>query len=156
MKAVAIVGYGYWGPKLTRNFLQDRGFGRVLICDEDAGRLKRGLIENPGAEAAGSFAELIRDPEVEAVALATPVATHHPLALAALKAGKHVLVEKPLATRSADAEELDSLPGVGPVTAEKIVAYRGQHGPFVSLDGLDAIPGIGPARIASLKGLAVP
>jgi predicted dehydrogenase len=106
MKAVAIVGYGYWGPKLARNFLQDRGFGRVLICDEDAARLKRGLVENPGAEAAGSFSELIRDPEVEAVALATPVATHHPLALAALKAGKHVLVEKPLATRSAEAEEL--------------------------------------------------
>lgn len=106
MKAVAIVGYGYWGPKLARNFLQDGGFGRVLICDEDAARLKRGLVENPGSEAAGSFAELIRDPEVEAVALATPVATHHPLALAALRAGKHVLVEKPLATRSADAEEL--------------------------------------------------
>ena len=55
-----------------------------------------------------------------------------------------------------DAEELDGLPGVGPVTAQKIVAYREQHGPFTSLDGLDAIPGIGPARIASLKGLAVP
>jgi len=58
--------------------------------------------------------------------------------------------------RDPTAEELDTLPGVGPVTAEKITAYRDQHGPFTSLDGLDAIPGIGPARIASLKGLAVP
>jgi predicted dehydrogenase len=106
MKSVAIVGYGYWGPKLVRNFLQNRAFGRVLICDSDAGRLARGLAENPGAAAAGGFASLLADPEVEAVVLATPVATHHPLALAALKAGKHVLVEKPLATSSADAEEL--------------------------------------------------
>ena len=62
----------------------------------------------------------------------------------------------PVHLNSAGAEELDTLPGVGPVTAEKIVAYRAQHGPFTSLDGLDAIPGIGPARIESLKGLAVP
>ena len=62
----------------------------------------------------------------------------------------------PVHLNSATAEELDTLPGVGPVTAEKIVAYRQQNGPFSSLDGLDAIPGIGPARIAALKGLAVP
>jgi predicted dehydrogenase len=106
MKKIAIIGYGYWGPKLARNFIQSRDFERVVICDGDAGRLKRALIENPGAEAKGAFSEIIADPEVEAVALATPVASHYPLALAALKAGKHVLVEKPLATRSADAEEL--------------------------------------------------
>lgn len=62
----------------------------------------------------------------------------------------------PVHLNSADADALDGLPGVGPVTAQKIVTYREQHGPFTSLDGLDAIPGIGPARIASLKGLAVP
>ena len=62
----------------------------------------------------------------------------------------------PVHLNSAGADELDGLPGVGPVTAQKIVAYRQQHGPFASLEGLDAIPGIGPARIESLKGLAVP
>jgi predicted dehydrogenase len=109
MKKIAIVGYGYWGPKLTRNFLQSRNFDRVLICDEDPTRLKRGLLENPGTEDAGTFSAAIANPEVEAIALATPVATHYPLTLAALKAGKHVLVEKPLATRSVDAEELVSV-----------------------------------------------
>jgi predicted dehydrogenase len=106
MKGIAIVGYGYWGPKLTRNFLQDGSFAWVGVCEEDPARLKRAKRENPGAESAGSFAKVLANPDIDAVALATPVATHHPLALAALKAGKHVLVEKPLATRSSDAEEL--------------------------------------------------
>jgi competence protein ComEA len=51
--------------------------------------------------------------------------------------------------------QLDGLPGIGPVTAQKIVEYRQAHGPFTSLDALDAIPGIGPARIAGLRGLVV-
>jgi predicted dehydrogenase len=106
MKAVAIIGYGYWGPKLARNFAQNGSFERVVICDEDPPRLERGRRENPGCAAVGSFAEVLADPGVCAVALATPVASHFPLALAALEAGKHVLVEKPLATRSADAERL--------------------------------------------------
>ena len=61
----------------------------------------------------------------------------------------------PVDLNTATAEQLDALPGVGPVTAQKIVAYREAHGPFTSLDALDAIPGIGPARIASLRGLVV-
>jgi predicted dehydrogenase len=105
-KGIAIVGYGYWGPKLTRNFLQEGSFAQVAICDEDPTRIKRGLRENPKAQSAGTFQQVLADPEITAVALATPVATHYPLALAALKAGKHVLVEKPLATSAADAENL--------------------------------------------------
>ncbi len=62
----------------------------------------------------------------------------------------------PVSLSSASAEQLDTLPGIGPVTAQKIVAYRQQHGAFTSVDGLDAIPGIGPARIAELQGLVVP
>lgn len=62
----------------------------------------------------------------------------------------------PVSLSSATAEQLDALPGVGPVTAEKIVAYRQQHGAFRSVDELDAISGIGPARIADLRGLVVP
>jgi competence protein ComEA len=57
---------------------------------------------------------------------------------------------------SATAEQLDTLPGVGPVTAQKIVAYRQQHGAFRSVDELDAISGIGPSRITNLRGLVVP
>jgi competence protein ComEA len=62
----------------------------------------------------------------------------------------------PVHLNSATLEQLDTLPGVGPVTAQKIVDYRTQHGPFASLDELDAISGIGPARLEQLKGLAVP
>jgi competence protein ComEA len=62
----------------------------------------------------------------------------------------------PVSLSSASAEQLDTLPGIGPVTAQKIVTYREQHGAFTSVDGLDAIPGIGPARITELQGLVVP
>lgn len=57
---------------------------------------------------------------------------------------------------SASAEQLDTLPGIGPQTAEKIVAFRQAHGPFRALEELDAVPGIGPSRIAQLKGLVTP
>jgi competence protein ComEA len=62
----------------------------------------------------------------------------------------------PVSLSTATAEQLDTLPGVGPVTAQKIVAYREQHGPFTSVAQLDAIPGIGPARLDELRGLVVP
>jgi competence protein ComEA len=62
----------------------------------------------------------------------------------------------PVSLSSATAEQLDTLPGVGPVTAQKIVDYRTQHGAFHSVDELDAIPGIGPARLADLRGLVIP
>jgi competence protein ComEA len=62
----------------------------------------------------------------------------------------------PVSLNSASAEQLDTLPGIGPVTAQKIISYRQQHGAFASVDGLDAIPGIGPARIAELQGLVTP
>ena len=63
---------------------------------------------------------------------------------------------EPVSLSSATAEQLDTLPGVGPVTAQKIVDYRQEHGPFTSVDGLDAIPGIGPAKLADLRPLVVP
>jgi predicted dehydrogenase len=109
MPSIAIVGYGYWGPKLVRNFLQNASFSPVVIVEENAERLARGLRENPGTQGVVSFAEVLRRPDLAAVVLATPVATHYPLAKAALEAGKHVLVEKPLATTAAHAEELVAL-----------------------------------------------
>lgn len=109
MSSVAIVGYGYWGPKLVRNFLQNASFSSVIIVEENADRLARGLRENPGTVGMALFADALLRADIDAVVLATPVATHYPLAKAALEAGKHVLVEKPLATRAAEAEELVAL-----------------------------------------------
>jgi competence protein ComEA len=62
----------------------------------------------------------------------------------------------PVQLSTATAEQLDALPGIGPVTAQKILDYRAKHGAFMSVDELDAIPGIGPARIDQLRGLVIP
>ncbi len=106
MKGVAIVGYGYWGPNLVRNFIQNGSFGRVVVCEENLERRQKALRDHPSAQAAGSFAEVLADPGIAAVAVATPVRTHYALAKAALEAGKHVLIEKPMAASVADAEDL--------------------------------------------------
>jgi competence protein ComEA len=71
-------------------------------------------------------------------------------------AGSAAVSTGPVSLSSATAEQLDTLPGVGPATAQKIIAYREQHGAFRSVDELDAISGIGPSRIANLRGLVVP
>ena len=62
----------------------------------------------------------------------------------------------PISLSSATVDELDELPGVGPITAQKIVDYRSEHGPFASVDDLDAVPGVGPTRIEQLRDLVTP
>jgi predicted dehydrogenase len=110
---VAVVGLGYWGPNLVRN-LADIQEGRVVAaCDLVQDRLDRIARRYPAVRCTNSFDQVLADPDVEAVALATPVASHHRLAAAALRAGKHVFVEKPLAASSADAIELIRLAHAG-------------------------------------------
>jgi predicted dehydrogenase len=109
MHGVAVVGYGYWGPKLVRNFAQSGEFAPVIVCEENPARRERALKDFPSVLTLGSFEEVLANPAIHAVAVATPVDTHFPLARAALLAGKHVLVEKPLASRAADALELVEL-----------------------------------------------
>ena len=100
--------------------------------------------------------------DLEQVNLAAPVADGEQVLVAArgtaggAPAAAGTAAAGPVSLSTATAEQLDALPGVGPVTAQKIIAYRQHNGPFTSLEALDAIPGIGPARIADLKGLAVP
>jgi predicted dehydrogenase len=104
---VGVVGLGYWGPNLARNF--DELARLTWLCDADAERRERQAARFPQARATGDFDDLLSDPELEAVIVATPVPTHFELARRALAAGKHVLVEKPPALTGADAEELSAL-----------------------------------------------
>lgn len=95
--AVAIIGAGYWGPNLVRNFSASPDWNVVAICDRDADRAARLAAGRPGVDVVTSTAELFARTDLDAVAIATPAATHAELALSALAAGLHVLVEKPLA-----------------------------------------------------------
>jgi predicted dehydrogenase len=94
---IAVIGAGYWGPNLVRNAQQTPGLRLEYLCDLDAGRARKVLGDYSTVRVAGSLDEVLADPAVSAVAIATPAATHYAVALAALEAGKHVLVEKPLA-----------------------------------------------------------
>lgn len=93
---VGIAGYGYWGPNLARA-VSETGTARVeMIADMSADACARAALRHPSARLTQDIGAMIADPKVDAIMIATPVSTHFPLALAALKAGKHVLVEKPM------------------------------------------------------------
>ena len=101
---VGVVGLGYWGPNLARNLAAIPGCEVSWLCDSSAearARLERSF---PAARSTDVLGEVLDDPELDAVVLATPVPTHAELAVAVAEAGKHCFVEKPLATNSADAE----------------------------------------------------
>ncbi len=103
---VGVIGCGYWGPNLVRNFSQ-LPISRVkYCCDLDESRLRHMKSLYPNITVTKQFETLIEDPEVEAIAIATPVSTHFPIAKECLAGGKHVLVEKPLAASISEAEGL--------------------------------------------------
>lgn len=106
MISVAVIGCGYWGPNLVRNFAACPDTRLVAVCDQDPARLDRITKQYPTAEGVADVEALLARSDVDAVAIATPVRTHAPFALAALRAGKHVLVEKPLASSVRDAEQV--------------------------------------------------
>src|SRR6185312_873415 len=93
---IGVIGCGYWGPNLLRNFAENEGAQLRWICDLDQTRLAAMGRRYPMAQTAGDYRSLVDDPELHAVAVVTPVATHFTLAKQLLSAGKHVLVEKPL------------------------------------------------------------
>ena len=103
---VAVLGYGYWGPNLARNVAQTTDCTLMSIADLSPGRLKQARLSHPLARLTTDISEVLNDREVDAVFIATPPDTHHDLVVAALEAGKHVMVEKPLATTVEDAEDM--------------------------------------------------
>ncbi|MEA2273033.1 MAG: hypothetical protein QOI98_1741 [Solirubrobacteraceae bacterium] len=106
---VAVVGYGYWGPNLVRNVIERPELALWGLCELSEDRTAKFRNRYPGVRTSPSLDEVLGDPDVDAVSIATPPRTHHALVKRALEAGKHVLVEKPLATTVADAEELVEL-----------------------------------------------
>jgi len=106
MIKVGVIGYGYWGPNLVRNFMLAPGSAVTRVCDLREERLTPLHKVYPGVKTCNRSEDLINDPAIDAVVIATPVSSHFELALAALKAGKHVLVEKPLASTSDQARRL--------------------------------------------------
>lgn len=103
---VAVVGAGYWGPNLVRNFQSAVDFHLLALCDLELSRAQRVLGRYSTVNATNDLSAVLADPRVEAVAIATPAGTHLDVALAALRAGKHVLVEKPLSATYAEGKQL--------------------------------------------------
>ena len=106
MIGVAVIGAGYWGPNLIRNFLSCPDTRLVAVCDSNRTRLEKVLVGYPCVDAVDNVDTLLSRDDIDAVVIATPVSTHGPLALTALRAGKHVLVEKPMAASVRDAEAM--------------------------------------------------
>jgi predicted dehydrogenase len=106
---VAVVGYGYWGPNLARNVTERPELELVALCEPDETRAGAFSQRYPDVPVQAQLADVLANDEVEAVLVATPPQTHFPIVKQALEAGRHVLVEKPLATTSADARELVTL-----------------------------------------------
>lgn len=104
-----VVGYGYWGPNIVRNLLGLDTATVVSICDKSTASLRRASQAHPDVHVTSDFADVLTSPDIDAVAVITPVWTHFELAKKALQNGKHVFVEKPFTSTSAQASELIEL-----------------------------------------------
>jgi predicted dehydrogenase len=103
---VGIVGYGYWGPNLVRNFAETPGAAVAAVADSDTAKLEIVQRRYPAVKVTTDFQDLITDSSIDAIAIATPVRTHFELGIAALRAGKHLWLEKPMAETSAQGHKL--------------------------------------------------
>ena len=109
VKTVALIGYGYWGPNLLRNYMDSPDVNVKWVCDLRSAALDSAHNRAPAAQTTTSVDDVLRDTEVDAVLIATPIGTHYQLVMAALLAGKHVFVEKPLTTSAAQCADLTAL-----------------------------------------------
>ena len=106
MRSIAVIGAGYWGPNLVRNFRNSPDWDLVAVCDLDEARARQVVGRRSTVEVETSVERLLQRDDLDAVAIATPARTHASLALAAFEAGKHVLVEKPLADNAETAAQM--------------------------------------------------
>jgi predicted dehydrogenase len=103
---IGVIGYGYWGPNLVRNFAETPGAQVQIVSDLNPDLLAKAKTRHPSLKVTTDCQTLFSDPTLDAIAIATPVSTHFDLAIAALQAGKHVWVEKPMTCTSEEAERL--------------------------------------------------
>jgi predicted dehydrogenase len=106
---VGVIGYGYWGPNIVRNLNGLETMHAEMVCDRSPGALARARKAHPGIQTVSDATDILRSTQIDAVAVITPVWTHYELAKLALENGKHVFVEKPFTSSSAQAEELIEL-----------------------------------------------
>ncbi|HEY1855277.1 MAG TPA: Gfo/Idh/MocA family oxidoreductase [Solirubrobacterales bacterium] len=129
---IGVVGYGYWGPNMVRNIVESQHFDLCGLCERDEQRIDEFQARYPDVRVERVFEAVLRDPSVDAVAIATPPHTHFELVSRALEAGKHVLVEKPLAPTSEEATQLAKL-----AAAEGLVLLPGHT--FVYSPSVDKV-----------------
>ena len=103
---LALIGFGYWGPNLARNFSRQDKCQLIAICDKEDACLEYARREYPHAQITNDFEDLLSNPSIDAVLIATPVHSHHALTMAALRAGKDVFVEKPIASTLKEGTEM--------------------------------------------------
>jgi predicted dehydrogenase len=103
---VGVIGYGYWGPNLVRNFFETPDLQVRAVVDSDSARLQQVQRRYPGVSTTAHFEDVLQDTSVDVVAVATPVSSHFQLGMAALRAGKHVWLEKPMTETSLQARKL--------------------------------------------------
>jgi len=106
MLKLGVIGYGYWGPNIVRNFSSHSDCKVVAVCDKNPAALTRVISRHPGVAVTADIDDIVGSPEIDAVAIVTPVSWHYDLAKKALENGKHVFVEKPFTATSSQAEEL--------------------------------------------------
>ena len=106
---IAVIGYGYWGPNLVRNFTNLENSTVSHVVDESPDRLEKVKKLYPSINATSSLTEILENPEIDCIIIATPISTHYDIAKKALEHNKHVLVEKPMTNSVKHAKELIEL-----------------------------------------------
>jgi predicted dehydrogenase len=106
---IGVIGYGYWGPNLVRSFAETPGAAMAAVSDLDAKRLETVQRRYPAVRVSTRYQDLLQDDSIDAIAIATPVSTHFELAMATLKAGKHLWLTKPVTETSIQARKLADL-----------------------------------------------
>lgn len=165
---IAIVGCGYWGQNLARNFAELKEVEVRAVCDFDMNALARMKRRYPAILLLNEYRDVLADGRIDAVVLATPLATHYPFAREALRAGKHVLVEKPMTARSSQALDLIELADrhkkvlmvdhtfvyTGAVRAVKSLVDAGQLGELLYFDAVRISLGLVQSDVNVLWDLA--